>query len=81
MMSAERIERHGSAGGHGEKTLASNPNSLGTLTLLANAYADDPRTGSLNSPLPMRKRPLRSLKQTPLRLTARTLAAGLLILL
>lgn len=33
---------------YGEKTLAANPNSLGTLTLLANAYADDPRPGSLN---------------------------------
>jgi tetratricopeptide (TPR) repeat protein len=32
---------------YGEKTLAANPNSLGTLTLLANAYADDPRPGSL----------------------------------
>jgi len=33
---------------YGEKTLAANPNSLGTLTLLANAYADDPRPGSIN---------------------------------
>lgn len=32
---------------YGEKTLAANPNSLGTLTLLANAYADDPEPGSL----------------------------------
>lgn len=32
---------------YGEKTLAANPSSLGTLTLLANAYADDPRPGSL----------------------------------
>ncbi len=33
---------------YGEKTLAANPNSLATLTLLANAYADDPKPGSLN---------------------------------
>lgn len=31
---------------YGQKTLASNPNSLATLLLLANAYADDPATGS-----------------------------------
>ena len=33
---------------YGEKTLATNPKSLATLTLLANAYADDPKPGSLN---------------------------------
>jgi tetratricopeptide (TPR) repeat protein len=32
---------------YGEKTLATNPNSLPTLLLLANAYADDPKPGSL----------------------------------
>jgi tetratricopeptide (TPR) repeat protein len=33
---------------YGEKTLAANPNSLPTLLLLANAYADDPKPGSLD---------------------------------
>jgi tetratricopeptide (TPR) repeat protein len=33
---------------YGEKTLAANPNSLATLTLMANAYAEDPKPGSLN---------------------------------
>ena len=32
---------------YAEKTLASNPNSLPALMLLANAYADDPKPGSL----------------------------------
>ena len=32
---------------YGEKTLAANPNSLPTLLLLANAYVDDTRPGSL----------------------------------
>jgi len=31
---------------YGEKTLASNPNSLPTLLLLAGTYVDDPRPGS-----------------------------------
>ena len=33
---------------YAERTLASNPNSLPALMLLANAYADDPKPGSLN---------------------------------
>jgi tetratricopeptide (TPR) repeat protein len=33
---------------YAEKTLASNPNSLPALMLLANAYADDPKPGSLS---------------------------------
>jgi len=32
---------------YGEKSLAANPNSLPTLLLLANAYVDDPKPGSL----------------------------------
>ena len=32
---------------YGEKTLEANPNSLPTLLLMANAYADDPKPGSL----------------------------------
>ena len=33
---------------YGEKTLSTNPNSLPTLLLLANAYVDDPKPGSLS---------------------------------
>lgn len=33
---------------YGEKTLQTNPNSLPTLLLLAGAFADDPKPGSLN---------------------------------
>ena len=33
--------------GYGEKALASNPNSMPTLLLLANAYVEDPKPGSL----------------------------------
>ena len=32
---------------YGEKTLASNPDSVPTLLMLANTYADDPKPGSL----------------------------------
>jgi tetratricopeptide (TPR) repeat protein len=32
---------------YGEKSLAANPNSLATLTLLSTAYVDDPKPGSL----------------------------------
>jgi tetratricopeptide (TPR) repeat protein len=32
---------------YGEKTLATNPNSLPTLLMLANTYADDPKPGNL----------------------------------
>jgi tetratricopeptide (TPR) repeat protein len=32
---------------YGEKTLASDPNSVPTLLMLANTYADDPKPGSL----------------------------------
>ena len=33
---------------YGEKALAANPNSIGTLLLLANAYVDDSRPGSVD---------------------------------
>ncbi len=33
---------------YGEKTLATNPDSLPTLLLMANAYVDDPQPGSVN---------------------------------
>jgi len=33
---------------YGEKTLATNPNSLPTLLLMANTYVDDPKPGSVN---------------------------------
>jgi tetratricopeptide (TPR) repeat protein len=33
---------------YGEKTLATNSNSLPTLLLMANAYVDDPKPGSVN---------------------------------
>jgi hypothetical protein len=48
MMSLNELKDMDRLVAYGEKTLVSNPNSLGTLTLLANAYADDPRPGSLN---------------------------------
>jgi tetratricopeptide (TPR) repeat protein len=47
MMSLNDLKDMNRLVSYGEKTLAANPNSLGTLTLLANAYADDPRPGSL----------------------------------
>ncbi len=47
MMSLSELKNMDRLVAYGEKTLAANPNSLATLTLLANAYADDPRPGSL----------------------------------
>lgn len=47
MMSLTELKDMNRLVAYGEKTLAANPNSLGTLTLLANAYADDPKPGSL----------------------------------
>jgi tetratricopeptide (TPR) repeat protein len=47
MMSLNELKDMNRLVAYGEKTLATNPNSLGTLTLLANAYADDSRPGSL----------------------------------
>ena len=47
MMSLSELKNMDRLVAYGEKTLATNPNSLGTLTLLANAYADDPKPGSL----------------------------------
>ena len=47
MMSLSELKDMTRLVAYGEKTLAANPNSLGTLTLLANAYADDPKPGSL----------------------------------
>ncbi len=47
MMSLAELKDMNRLVAYGEKTLAANPNSLGTLTLLANAYAEDPKPGSL----------------------------------
>ena len=47
MMSLSELKDMNRLVAYGEKTLAANPNSLGTLTLLANAYAEDPKPGSL----------------------------------
>jgi len=47
MMSLSELKDMDRLVAYGEKTLAANPNSLVTLTLLANAYADDPKPGSL----------------------------------
>jgi len=46
MMSLADLKDNSRAIAYGEKTLASNPNSLPTLLLLAGTYADDPRPGS-----------------------------------
>jgi hypothetical protein len=48
MMSLSDLKDMNRLVSYGEKTLAVNPNSLGTLTLLASVYADDPKPGSLN---------------------------------
>ena len=47
LMSLADLNDTARAVSYGEKTLASNPNSLPTLLLLANTYVDDPKPGSV----------------------------------
>jgi tetratricopeptide (TPR) repeat protein len=47
MMSLSELKDTPRVIAYGEKTLASDPNSLPTLLMLANTYADDPKPGSL----------------------------------
>jgi tetratricopeptide (TPR) repeat protein len=47
MMSLSELKDTARAIAYGEKILATNPNSLSTLLLLANTYSEDPRPGSV----------------------------------
>lgn len=47
MMSLSELKDTPRVIAYGEKTLASDPNSVPTLLMLANTYADDPKPGSL----------------------------------
>jgi tetratricopeptide (TPR) repeat protein len=47
MMSLSELKDTARAISYGEKALASNPNSLSTLLLMANTYSEDPRPGSI----------------------------------
>jgi tetratricopeptide (TPR) repeat protein len=47
MMSLSELKDTARAIAYGEKVLASNPNSLTTLLLMANTYSEDPRPGSV----------------------------------
>jgi len=47
MMSLSELKDNARVISYGETTLASNPNSLPTLLLLAGTYVDDPRPGSV----------------------------------
>ena len=47
MMSLAELKDTARVFSYGEKILASNPNSLPTLLLLAGAYVDDPKPGSV----------------------------------
>jgi len=47
MMSLSELKDTARVFSYGEKVLASNPNSLPTLLLLAGAYVDDPKPGSV----------------------------------
>jgi len=47
MMSLSELKDTPRVISYGEKTLASNPNSVPTLLMMANAYVDDPRPGSI----------------------------------
>lgn len=48
MMSLSELKDMSRLVAYGEKALQANPNSLATLLLLAGAYVDDPKPGSLN---------------------------------
>ncbi len=48
MMSLSELKDMARVVSYGEKALATNPNSLPTLLLLAGAYVDDPKPGSLS---------------------------------
>ena len=45
MMSLSELKDTARAISYGEKTLATNPNSLPTLLLMANTYSEDPQAG------------------------------------
>jgi tetratricopeptide (TPR) repeat protein len=47
MMSLSELRDTPRAIAYGEKTLATNPNSLPTLLLMANTYSEDPKPGSI----------------------------------
>jgi tetratricopeptide (TPR) repeat protein len=47
MMSLSELKDTPRVISYGEKTLATNPNSLPTLLMMANTYADDPKPGSV----------------------------------
>jgi tetratricopeptide (TPR) repeat protein len=48
MMSLSELKDTPRVIAYGEKTLASNPNSLPTLVMMANTYVDDPKPGSVS---------------------------------
>jgi len=48
IVSLSELKDNGRLIAYGEKTLATDPNNLPTLLLMANAYADDPKPGSAN---------------------------------
>ncbi len=47
MMALSELKDTARVMSYGEKTLASNPNSLPTLLLMANTYSEDPKPGSV----------------------------------
>jgi tetratricopeptide (TPR) repeat protein len=63
---------------YGEKTLAANPNSLPTLLLLAGAYSDDPKPGSLAKAMSYAQRAIAAAKaDAPDADPSRKLSAGI----
>ena len=48
MMSLSELKDTQRVIAYGEKTLASNPNSVPTLLMMANTYVDDPKPGSVS---------------------------------
>ena len=77
MMSLSELKDMNRLVAYGEKTLAANPNSLSALTLLANAYADDPKPGSVNKAASYAQRTIEVAKaDAPDADRSRKLAAG-----
>ncbi|MBZ5722881.1 MAG: hypothetical protein LAO03_21280 [Acidobacteriia bacterium] len=77
MMSLSELKDMSRLVAYGEKALQTNPNSLATLLLLANAYSDDPKPGSVNKAITYAQKAIEAAKaDAPDADRSRKLSAG-----
>jgi hypothetical protein len=77
MMALSELKDNARLVAYGEKTLAANPNNLATLLMLAGAYVDDPKPGSLAKAITYAQRAVAAAKaDAPDADNARKLSAG-----